>query len=158
MTVRVFRELEVDELDDAQVVGAVEAALEHGGRPGLGVDVVLLGDAALAELHGRFLGDPSETDVMAFDLGPPDGPAAEGDEREPEAEIYVSAERARAVAAERGLPAPRELVLYLVHGALHLCGHDDHEPAERARMRQAEALVLGRLGFPAERGEHDAAD
>ena len=147
MTVRVFREVDAAELDDAGVLRAVGAALEHGGRPGLGVDVVLLGDEALAELHGRFLDDPTATDVMAFDLGPSEFEAPEGEDREPEAEIYVSVERARAVAEERGLPAVRELTLYLVHGALHLCGHDDHEPAERAAMRVAEAEVLATLGF-----------
>ena len=55
------------------------------------------------------------------------------------------ADRARAVAAERGEDAAAELRLYLVHGALHLCGYDDREPAERARMRAAEAAVLSRL-------------
>jgi len=36
----------------------------------------------------------------------------------------------------------------VVHGTLHLLGHDDHAPAARARMRRAEREVLGALGRP----------
>lgn len=134
-------------LDDAAVAAAVAAALVHGGRPGLAVDVVLVDDATLAELHGRFLGDPSPTDVMSFDLGDDDaGPAGE---------IYVSVDRARAIAESRGVPAARELALYLVHGALHLCGHDDHDDGERAAMRSAERAVLTGLGYADDQGPHD---
>lgn len=152
---RVFREARADELDDLAVVRAVGAALAHGGRPGLAVDVVLVDDRTLAGLHGRFLDDPSPTDVMAFDLGPPELPDAVTDLVEPEAEIYASVERARAVAAERGIPTAQELLLYLVHGALHLCGFDDREPQERARMRAAEVLVLTSLGATSEATERD---
>jgi probable rRNA maturation factor len=89
-----------DGLDDAGVVRAVEAALAHGGRPGLALAVVLVDDPALAELHGRFLDDPTPTDVMAFDLGD------EGDGG-PAGEVYVSVDRARALATERGVGLDR---------------------------------------------------
>jgi probable rRNA maturation factor len=136
-----------DGLDDAGVRRAVEAALAHGGRPGLELSVVLVDDATLAELHERFLGDPAPTDVLAFDLGDDGGPAGE---------VVVSVDRARDLAAERGVGLDRELALYLVHGALHLCGHDDHDEAERAAMRRAEAAVLAGLGFPDDPAPHDA--
>ncbi len=146
MSVRVFSEVPSAPLTVEEAERAVLAALEFGGRPDLRVDVILVDDATLADLHGRFLGDPSPTDVMAFDLSdetpfPGEGEAGE----DAEAEIYASVDRARAVAAERGEDAAAELRLYLVHGALHLCGYDDREPAERARMRAAEAEVLSRL-------------
>ena len=48
-----------------------------------------------------------------------------------------------------------ELVLYVVHGVLHLCGFDDHDPADRARMRDAEARVLEHLGFERDVLEHE---
>lgn len=148
MSVSVVWSVPRDGLDDAGVVRAVEAALLRGGRPGLELAVVLVDDATLAELHGRFLDDPTPTDVMAFDLGDGDGPAGE---------VYVSVDRARAVAAERGVGLDRELALYLVHGALHLCGHDDHAEDERQAMRRAEAEVLAGLGYPADPGAHDSA-
>jgi probable rRNA maturation factor len=117
----------------------VEAALEHGGRPGLSLSVVFVDDAEIAELHGRWLGDPTPTDVISFDLGGGEGP---------DGELYVSVERARSEARARGLALEHELALYLVHGALHLCGHDDHAARARARMRAAEATVLAALGYP----------
>ena len=133
-------------LADEAVVAAVDAALAHGGRAGVDVDVVLVDDPTLAELHGRFLGDPSPTDVMSFDLGDDGGPVGE---------LYVSVDRAAAVAAARGVRVERELALYLVHGALHLCGHDDHEDDDRAAMRAAERAVLASLGYEDDLAPHD---
>ena len=125
-------------LTDRAIRAAVRAALAHGGRAGINVEVALVSDRHLASIHGRFLGDPAPTDVISFDLGEDgDGLAAE---------IYVSVDRARAVARERGDPVERELALYLVHGALHLCGFDDRSVKDRARMRAAESLVLESLG------------
>ena len=65
----------------------------------------------------------------------------------PVGELYVSEPCARRVAAEQGIDPRRELALYVVHGALHLCGYDDHEDADRLRMRAAEREVLSRLGY-----------
>jgi probable rRNA maturation factor len=125
-------------LSDAEVRAAVEAALEHAGRAHMPLAVVFVSDGVLARLHHRHLGDPRPTDVMAFDLGE--------DGNGPAGEVYVSVERALAVARARDLAPERELALYLVHGVLHLCGHDDRRPADRRRMRAAERAVLARLG------------
>ncbi len=137
--VRVTRAVEVPELRDEEVRAAIEAALSHAGRSGLRVDVVFVDDPTFQAMHEEFLDDPSVTDVMAFDYTQADG------EADPEAEVYVSADRARVVAAERGEASREELLLYLVHGALHLCGMDDHEDGPREEMRAAEAVVLSEL-------------
>ena len=134
-------------LSEERVRRAVGAALAHGGRPGAGLSVVFVDDPTLAELHARHLGDPSVTDVMSFDLGEDgEGPAGE---------VYVSVDRARAVGERRGAPLERELLLYLVHGTLHLCGFDDHSPADRRRMRAAERAVLEKLGFASDPLPHE---
>ena len=135
-------------IDDEAVAAAVRAALEHGGRPGLWLSVVFVDDAEIAELHGRWLGDPTPTDVISFDL--------EGGGGGPDGELYVSVERARSEARARGLALEHELALYLVHGALHLCGHDDRAARERARMRAAEAAVLAHSGFSPAHVDGDA--
>jgi probable rRNA maturation factor len=125
---------------DADLIAAVDAALAHGGRPGAEVGVVVVDDDSLARMHAEWLDDASPTDVISFDLGDDlEGPAGE---------VYVSVDRARAVAAERGLDPARELVLYVVHGVLHLCGFDDHDDGQRLRMRAAEREVLHGLGHP----------
>jgi len=142
VTVRVSWAVAQAPLPEEDVVRAVEAALDHGGRPRAELEVVLVDDATLADLHARFHGDPTPTDVIAFDLGPEGGG--------PEGEIYVSVDRALAVARERRSDERRELALYLVHGALHLCGFDDGDEVDRRAMREAESSVLQRLGYAAE--------
>jgi probable rRNA maturation factor len=94
-----------------------------------------LTDAALAQLHGQFLADPSPTDVITF---PGDGDGLAG-------EICVSVDRAATEAARRRRPFSRELTLYLVHGWLHLAGLDDLTPAGRRAMRRAEHCLLAAL-------------
>jgi probable rRNA maturation factor len=99
------------------------------------ISVAFLTDRELARLHGEFLADPAPTDVITFGGAPETGSAGE---------ICVSADAAR-----RQLPPARrrggfaaELTLYLVHGWLHLAGHDDLAPGPRRAMRRAEARAL----------------
>jgi probable rRNA maturation factor len=132
---------------DPEIRRAARAALEHGGRADLALGIVFVNDRALAALHGRHLGDASPTDVITFDLS--------DDYAGPTGELYVSAECARRVARERGADPRRELALYVVHGALHLCGFDDHSRADRAAMRRAEGDVLASLGWERDTLPHD---
>jgi len=126
-------------LDERSVRRIARAALAHGGRAGIGLSIVFVGDRALAAMHGRWLGDERPTDVISFDLdGAGDGPAGE---------LYISVERAAALAAQRQLRLERELALYIVHGCLHLCGFDDRRAQQRRAMRRAEREVLRSLGF-----------
>lgn len=62
-------------------------------------------------------------------------------------EVVASAEMAVRRAAEFAWTPERELALYLIHGTLHLCGHEDQTPAQRRRMRAAEDEVLQSLGW-----------
>ncbi len=106
---------------------AAEAVL--GQRKG--ITVVLVGDAEIAELHERYLGVAGPTDVLSFPTG----------------EIVVSADTAAREARARGSEPLHELVLYVVHGALHLDGFDDQSPTARRRMRAAERRILQSLGY-----------
>jgi probable rRNA maturation factor len=128
-------------LSEAAVRRIARAALAHGGRPGISLSIVFVDDPTLARMHAEHLGDPTPTDVMAFDLGPGEGP---------EGELYVSVDRACAEAQRRELQPARELALYVVHGCLHLCGFDDHGEAPRRRMRRAERAVLAALDLTPE--------
>jgi len=139
------------ELGESGALAALGAALAHGGEPELRVDIIFVDDAELARLHGQVLGDPTRTDVITFDLRDDGAP----DEHGPDGEIYVSVERAREVAMVRGVSVQREQALYVVHGALHLVGFDDHDPEERAAMRSAEAVVMEGLGYDEDPGEHE---
>ncbi len=110
--------------------------LDHP-RPADGeLSVALLDDAALAAIHAEFLQDPTVTDVITF---PGDAAHAFG------GEICVSLDRARAEARSRGIPVQQELVLYLIHGWLHLAGLDDRTETDRERMRAAEARLMAHV-------------
>ena len=103
------------------------------------LSLALLTAPALARLHDTFLGKASPTDVITFFP-----PAAETTRAwaGPVGEICVSADAARAFAAAHRRDFSEELALYLVHGWLHLAGHDDLQPAARQRMRAAESRAL----------------
>lgn len=62
-------------------------------------------------------------------------------------EVVVSAETALRRAPEFDWHPGCELLLYVVHGTLHLCGHDDQTPAERRRMRCRERAILQSWGM-----------
>ncbi len=105
----------------------------QGGCPPGRLSIAFLTDRELARLHADFLGDPSPTDVITF-------PGAAGAELA--GEICVSVD---AAARRAGTPARRlagELVLYVIHGWLHLAGYDDREAPARRSMRRAEARAL----------------
>jgi probable rRNA maturation factor len=97
------------------------------------LSLVFLTDAALAGLHAEFLDDPTTTDVITFEGDPALGSAGE---------ICVSADTAAAYAQTHGRDFSAELTLYLVHGWLHLAGHDDLVPAKKRAMRRAEARAM----------------
>lgn len=120
--------------DRAFLARVVAATLDHADRRDLEVSLLLTDDAGIAELHGRFLGDPTETDVMSFET---DGTA----------DVVVNVARARREAARRRVTIRSELALYVVHGLLHVCGHDDHDEDDRRAMRDAERDVLQRIGL-----------
>ena len=127
--------LKVNRASVASAVGVLDAHAKafRGGCPAGELSVAFLTDDALAELHQRFMGDPSATDVITFA-----GDAAHGTA----GEICVSADAARRSAGPGAGRLSRELTLYLVHGWLHLAGYDDRDPAARRSIRGAEARAM----------------
>lgn len=111
--------------------------------PGGELSLVVLDAPAMGRLHAGFLGDPSPTDVITFDGDPALGAAGE---------VCICADVARDYAAAHGGDFARELLLYFVHGYLHLAGLDDTAPALRRAMRSAERramTLLAHAGLPA---------
>jgi len=124
---------------------ATLAGLEH--EYGV-IAVCLLGKKHMAELNEAFLNHHGPTDVLTFDLrqdARPSAPAITDDDELVIAEIDVCpAVAVEYVGAHGGNPS-RELVLYIVHGMLHLSGEDDQTPAARRAMRAAEKRVMDAL-------------
>lgn len=112
---------------------AARLAPRGSAMPAGELSVVFLDDPALARLHADFLRDPSTTDVITFEGAPALGVAGE---------ICVSADTALTYARENDREFATELALYVVHGWLHLAGHDDLEPARKRAMRRAESRAM----------------
>lgn len=66
-----------------------------------------------------------------------------------EGEIIASAEMAVTMAGDGKWSAEAELILYVVHGLLHICGYDDLTPEEKCIMRARERAILRELGLTA---------
>jgi len=105
------------------------------------IGVRLVDDRRIARLHAEWFDDPTATDVITFPLSGAADPVLAGD-------LVVSAETARRRAREFGWPPRHELAYYVVHGLLHLTGHDDTQPAARRTMRARERSVMRAVGLP----------
>ncbi len=99
-------------------------------------------DASMCELHGAYHQDHSTTDVLTFDLRDSADAALEGD-------LALCVDEAARRAAERGHSVRDEVLLYAVHGMLHLLGEDDHTPADFERMHVREDHLLTAIGVGA---------
>ena len=124
---------------------AANAALRHQSAPGnADVSIVLTDDAQLHALNRDYLGVDAPTDVLSFpaddQVDPESGAPYLGD-------ILVSVQRAAQQASAAGHPVEAEVQLLVVHGILHLLGHDHAEPDEKARMWQAQGEILAELGL-----------
>lgn len=102
------------------------------------VSVVVVDDRTIHRLNRRFLDHDEPTDVITFSLE--DGESIDG-------EIVTSADTATAAAKRFGWTMADELLLYAVHGALHLAGYDDQAPSERRAMRSRERRYLAKFGL-----------
>ena len=110
------------------------------------VSVLLCGDRRIARLHDEWMGDPTPTDVITFDLAA--GTAGPLRARVLTGDIVVSTETARRMARAVGWTPRQELAYYIVHGLLHLTGYDDHTPADCRQMRARERAVMKACGLP----------
>jgi probable rRNA maturation factor len=128
-------------VDRAWLAALASRTLRGQGVERASVSIALIDDATIHEVNRRHLGHDWPTDVVTFRLSEPDEPALVG-------ELVVSAEMAAATARQAGMDARAELALYVIHGLLHLCGHDDQTPEGAAEMRRLEAEALQREGLP----------
>lgn len=97
------------------------------------LEVALVDDETSDRVHRDFMDIEGPTDVITFHHG----------------EIVIGAGVAQRQADEFGEPLAREILRYLVHGLLHLAGHEDEDAAERAAMESAQESIITELWTPA---------
>ncbi len=126
-------------LDEQRLEDAVRMILQDGSVANARISVAVVDDPAICKLHRRYLEKDGPTDVLSF-VYQRSGEFLEG-------EVIVSAETADATAPRFDWPAQDELLLYVIHGTLHLVGYDDTTVEAEAEMRQREQAYLARFGL-----------
>ncbi|MCE9607157.1 MAG: rRNA maturation RNase YbeY [Planctomycetia bacterium] len=109
---------------------------DHGIERGT-ISIAIVDDPSIHDINRKFLDHDEPTDVVSFAL-----------EEEPgylEGEIVASADTAARTAAELKVAPADELLLYVIHGSLHLVGHDDLTPEPRVLMRAEERKYLAKF-------------
>lgn len=119
------------------------------------LDVVAVDRADMAELNAEHMGHEGPTDVLSFPLDADETPGLDLDALDADladrpplhlGDVILCPEVARGQAADHTGSEPAELALLVIHGVLHVLGHDHAEPAERERMWARERHHLALLG------------
>jgi probable rRNA maturation factor len=126
-------------VDQDQLAAAARLILEDHGPATARISIALVDDPTIHALNRQYLNHDYPTDVLSFVL--------EHERDFLEGEIVVSGETALNASRAYGWEATDELLLYVVHGMLHLVGFDDRTAAARAAMRRAERDYLRHFGL-----------
>ncbi|MDO4549631.1 MAG: rRNA maturation RNase YbeY [Planctomycetia bacterium] len=140
-------------LDHEKIHAAVSVVLKKQEIPSAEISVALVDDETIHAINQEFLEHDYPTDVISFPLNDPseDSGCLEG-------EIVVSTDTAFRDAhhlAFHGWTVQEECYLYIIHGALHLAGYDDHAQEDLRLMRAAEIECLKEIGIQVPEGLHD---
>lgn len=117
---------------EARLLALATAVFEGESKSAGDLGIVFADHDTVLELNREWLDHNWHTDVISFLL-----------EEDPiEGEVYVDVETAAERHAEFGTTPIEELERYVVHGLLHLCGHDDATDEQRNAMRVLEDRYL----------------
>jgi probable rRNA maturation factor len=126
-------------VDSTALKTAVACVLRGEGVAKADISIAVVTDRAIHDINRQFLDHDEPTDVITFVLGQSDGFI--------DGEIVVSADMAANSAPAIGWSQQEELLLYVIHGALHLTGYDDLKSSAKRRMRNRERHYLAAIGI-----------
>jgi probable rRNA maturation factor len=128
------------------------------------LSISLVDDERIRALNREHRGKDKPTDVLSFPLYDPEDPSMKPcaevskhqgdngrDDGAPErllGDVVISIDTARRQAAEYDAPLENELHRLLIHGILHVLGHDHEEAEERAAMEAEERRLAAAIGMP----------
>jgi probable rRNA maturation factor len=121
--------------------------LRDVGEADSALSLSLVDDPQIQELNREHRGKDKPTDVLSFPLYEA-GEASRGDGERLLGDVVISIETARRQAADYDAPLQNELYRLLIHGILHVLGHDHEEPAQRAAMEAEERRLAAAIGMP----------
>jgi probable rRNA maturation factor len=120
------------------------------------VSLSLVRDPEMRELNREHRQKDGATDVLSFPLYEPDAFERTGRTHPRESvagermlgDIVISIDTAQTQARAYDAPLAREIERLLIHGVLHLCGHDHEQTAERRVMEREERRLAAAIGMP----------
>ena len=135
-----------------RIVELVAFVAERESVPIAEVDLAVVDAAEMAGLNRKYLRHAGATDVLSFDL-------SDAGRAGLVAQVIVCGDVAVAEAAARGLRPQHELMLYVVHGLLHLMGYEDQSVRGAAKMHaREEELRAAFLSRPARRAKRPSTN
>ena len=125
----------------ARVREAAVAALKAERAKDAMLSITFVGRATISQLNHRYLGHHGPTDVISFGLG------RVGRRGAVVGDVYICAEIARENAKTQGISAGEELLRLVIHGTLHVLGHDHPTGAGRTTspMWRRQERILARV-------------
>ncbi len=126
-------------VDGDRLQQAVRQVLSESDFTSGSISLAVVDDPTIHQLNREYLQHDYATDVLSF--------VFEATDNHLEGEVIVSVDTAHKIAVEHNWPGDDELLLYVVHGALHLIGYDDKDPDARPLMREAERRHLATWGL-----------
>ncbi|MEE8484824.1 MAG: rRNA maturation RNase YbeY [Nitrospinota bacterium] len=119
------------------------------GNPQGELSILFTGGSEMKELNRKFRRIPKATDVLSF-------PSGDGPEEDLLGDIAVCVPVARRQAKKAGWSIEREVLYLLVHGILHLLGHDhERSKAEEEKMERMQKILMD-IGYPKNAGARKA--
>lgn len=109
---------------------------EHVNK-NIDLNIVFCTDEELLEINQSYLNHDFYTDIITFPL--------DEDEKQLEAELYISLERVKENSNTLNVSFELELYRVIIHGVLHLCGYDDTDNHNKEIMRDKESYYLSKL-------------
>lgn len=147
--IEIADEQEALEVSEELIRSAVSAVLAKDSITNAEMSIALVDDETIHGINRQFLSHDYPTDVISFPLS--DSPA------KLEGEIVLSVDTAirEARKVEGTWDSQKEVLLYVIHGMLHLIGFDDHCDEDLTDMRLAEVECLRAIGIEPPVGLHD---
>lgn len=147
MPVRLTNRVRNGGIDTRGLRTTAQTLLDSLGHGRSTLSLSLVRDPAIRALNRQYRGKDRATDVLSFPLLEP-AELAGGTEPKLLGDVVISVDTAVRQAADYDAPLRRELERLLIHGILHLLGHDHAAAAERRRMEKEERRLAERIGMP----------
>ncbi len=140
INIRIEADPALDGLDDKKSVEILTCTLQSEGVESGDISIIFGNKKLLQELKRQFFNIDYTTDVIAFRLN-------KYKEKNVEGEIYICLPVAKENAEYFNEPYEKEIARLIIHGGLHLIGHEDGTEIERQEMKNLEESYLMELKY-----------